>query len=648
MNMIKRLRDYVRRLCSICFEHAFSSKCALRSIRGFIDFSSMRKSMNLRSRLLFLFLALTLLPLSLQGAMSYAHFSQTLDRKTEQFTIDMVRQINTNLNRMLKDFERLSLLPLYDQTVLDILREYDGPMGSGTWAKSDNYLKMKLYTSAQAYDRPEIRGIHLLSNSGILFSNLDSLAVKPVWDGSRESWFAELRDTEGKWRLLPPHVPGYYAGEQEVQYITVGRELRDPGTLRRLGYILIDIRPEAFGQLLSNLNFEQKASLMIVDSQQRLIFERASTEGLFAYGPLLSQGKFKNDADQKVELDGQSYLHVRHVSGYSGLSVISLTPIAVIQKESREMLTFTMGLALLCMAAVATLAVLISYRVTRPLIRLKHHMIRVEQGDFSQRVAHYSNDELGQISRGFNRMMEEIHRLFREVYLLEIQEREAELSALQSQINPHFIYNTLESINMMAIRERHAEVSAMVTALGKLLRYTIDKADRMVPLREELAFVDAYVRIQQVRYNGELEIIYDIEEEVHDCPIPKLLLQPLVENAICHGIEGKSTSGSESGIIWVSAVLFDQELLISVRDNGKGMEQDELDRLNASVSGQVMEQPQPSNPILHRHAGDSLGLHNIAQRLRLIYGEDSGLSVDGSPGQGLVVTLSIHLQPKGD
>ncbi|PYE47291.1 sensor histidine kinase [Paenibacillus barcinonensis] len=607
------------------------------------------KGINLRTKLLVLFLALTLLPLSLQGVMSYSHFSQTLDRKTEQFTIDMVRQINTNLNRMLKDFERLSLLPLYDQTVLDILREYDGPMGSGTWAKSNDYLKMKLYTSAQAYDRPEIRGIHLLSNSGILFSNLDSLTVKPVWDGSRESWFAELRDTEGKWRLLPPHVPGYDVGEREAEYITVGRELRDPGTLRRLGYILIDIRPEAFGQLLSNLNFEQKASLMIVDSQQRLMFERASTEGLYAYKLLLSDGKNlpNNTENQKVELDGQSYLHVRHVSGYSGLSVISLTPIAVIQKESREMLTFTMGLALLCMAAVATLAVLISYRVTRPLIRLKHHMIRVERGDFSQRVAHYSNDELGQISRGFNRMMEEIHRLFHEVYLLQIQEREAELSALQSQINPHFIYNTLESINMMAIRERHAEVSVMVTALGKLLRYTIGQADRMVTLREELAFVDAYVRIQQVRYNGKLKIIYDMEEEVNDCMVPKLILQPLVENAICHGIEGQQTGGEEGGIIWVSAVLFDQELLISVRDNGKGMEQDELDRLNASVSGQVMEQSQPSNPILHRHAGDSLGLHNIAQRLRLIYGEDSGLSVDGSAGQGLVVTLSIHLHSKG-
>ncbi|KAA2301233.1 HAMP domain-containing protein, partial [Clostridioides difficile] len=175
-------------------------------------------------------------------------------------------------------------------------------------------------------------------------------------------------------------------------------------------------------------------------------------------------------------------------------------PIAVIQKESGEMLTFTIWFAVLCMAGIAILAVLLSYRITQPLIRLKHHMIRVEQGDFSQRVAHFSSDEFGQISRGFNRMMEEIHRLFNEVFLLGIQEREAELSALQSQMNPHFIYNTLESINMMAIRQKHAEVSDMVTALGRLLRYTIDKVDRMVPLGEELAFVQSYVRIQQVRY----------------------------------------------------------------------------------------------------------------------------------------------------
>ncbi|MEK4271978.1 sensor histidine kinase [Paenibacillus sp. FSL R7-0026] len=597
------------------------------------------KNVNLRTKLLLLFLALTLLPLSLQGMMNYKHFSQTMDRKTEQFTIELVRQINANLNRLLKDFERLSLLPLYDQMVLGILGKYNAPMGSGTWARSEDYLKMKLYTSGQAYDRPEIRGIHLISNSGILFSNLDSLAVKPVWDSRQDDWFAELEDSEGTWRLLPPHQPGYYTGGQQESYISVGRVLRDPGTLQRLGYILIDIRLEAFGQLLSNLNYEQDASLMIVDSKQRLLFERTSTGGMSAYDQLLMQGQLQSYAgNQKVVLDGQPYLYVQHHSSYSGLSVISLTPIAVIQKESGEMLTFTIWFAVLCMAGIAILAVLLSYRITRPLIRLKHHMIRVEQGDFSQRVSHFSSDEFGQISRGFNRMMEEIHRLFNEVFLLGIQEREAELSALQSQMNPHFIYNTLESINMMAIRQKHAEVSDMVTALGKLLRYTIDKVDRMVPLGEELAFVQSYVRIQQVRYDGKLKIIYDIEEGITEYLIPKLVLQPLVENAVYHGIEGQE----KGGVIWVSALKFDHELLISVRDNGKGMTQAKIDELNESIS------KQPSNEALRCHAGDSLGLNNIAQRLRLMYGEGGSLSIDGSPGQGLVVTISIQLLPKGD
>lgn len=597
------------------------------------------KNVNLRTKLLLLFLALTLLPLSLQGVMNYKHFSQTMDRKTEQFTIDMVRQINANLNRLLKDFERLSLLPLYDQMVLGILDKYNASMGSGTWARSEDYLKMKLYTSGQAYDRPEIRGIHLISNSGILFSNLDSLAVKPVWDSRQDDWFAELEDSEGTWRLLPPHQPGYYTGGQQESYISVGRVLRDPGTLQRLGYILIDIRLEAFGQLLSNLNYEQDASLMIVDSKQRLLFERTSIGGMSAYDHLLMQGQLQSYAgNQKVVLDGQPYLYVQHHSSYSGLSVISLTPIAVIQKESGEMLTFTIWFAALCMVGIAILAVLLSYRITRPLIRLKHHMIRVEQGDFSQRVSHFSSDEFGQISRGFNRMMEEIHRLFNEVFLLGIQEREAELSALQSQMNPHFIYNTLESINMMAIRQKHAEVSDMVTALGKLLRYTIDKVDRMVPLGEELAFVQSYVRIQQVRYDGKLEIIYDIEEGIIEYLIPKLVLQPLVENAVYHGIEGQENGG----VIWVSALKFDHELLISVRDNGKGMAQAKIDELNESIS------KQPSNEALRCHAGDSLGLNNIAQRLRLMYGEGGSLSIDGSPGQGLVVTISIQLLPKGD
>lgn len=595
--------------------------------------------MNLRTKLLLLFVFLILFPLCLQGIATYRHFSSTVDQKTEQFTIDIVRQINANLDRLMKDYERLSLMPLYDEMVLKILSKYDGEMGSATWASSDDYMKMKLYTSAQAYDRAEIRGIHFVSNSGILFSNVDSMAVESVWDGRQDEWFDEVSRSDGAWMLVPPHMPSYYSGGNATEpYITAARMIREPNTLKRLGYILIDIKLDAFRNILSNLNFEQDASLIIMDAQKRLLFERKSGSGISAYEDLLQHDQLrKYGSNQKIELGDQQYLYVQHHSDYSGLSVISLTPIKVIQKESRELWKYTLVFAVLCLAIVTLLAVAISYRITRPLIELKKKMVGVEQGDFNKRVSTFGNDEFGQLGRGFNKMMEEINRLFNEVFVLGIREKEAELSALQSQINPHFIYNTLESISMMAIRKNNVEVSDMVSALGKLLRYTIDKVDRLIPLKEEIRFVQSYVQIQQLRYGGRLRVEYEIDDDIVDIHIPKLILQPLVENALYHGIDGEERGGT----IWISALRFENELLITVRDDGKGLTETEIEELNTKI------RTQPSYQSWRREGQHGLGLSNIAQRIMFIYGEQGDLTVDGSLGQGLAVTITIRLQETG-
>ncbi|QJD87756.1 sensor histidine kinase [Cohnella herbarum] len=596
------------------------------------------RELNLRTKLLLLFVFLILFPLSLQGIVTYRHFSDTVDRKTEQFTIDIVRQINANMDRLLKDYERLSLMPLYDEMVLKILSKYDGEMGSASWASSDDYMKMKLYTSAHAYDRAEIRGIHFVSNSGILFSNVDSMAVDSVWDSRQDEWFAEVNRSDGAWMLIPPHMPSYYSGTSTEPYITVARMIREPNTLKRLGYILIDIKLDAFRNILSNLNFEQDANLIIMDSQKRLLFERKSGTEISAYDDLLQHDQLrKNGGNQKIELGGQHYLYVQHHSNYSGLSVISLTPIKVIQKESRELWTYTLWFAVLCLAIVTILAVGISYRITRPLIELKKKMVGVEQGDFNKRVSTFGHDEFGQLGRGFNKMMEEINRLFNEVFVLGIREKEAELSALQSQINPHFIYNTLESISMMAIRKNNAEVSDMVSALGKLLRYTIDKVDRQVPLKEEIRFVQSYVQIQQMRYGERLRVEYEIDEDIVDIPIPKLILQPLVENALYHGIEAEENGGT----IWISALRFENELLITVRDDGKGLTETEIEQLNLKI------RTQPSYQSWRREGQSGLGIPNIAQRIMFIYGERGDLTIDGSLGQGLAVTITIRIQETG-
>lgn len=599
--------------------------------------SHLRES-KMRVKLLILFTVLILLPLILQGAVTYRHFSSTMNDKTEQYTIDIAGQVNANLDRLLKDLERLSLMPLYDEMVLTILAKYNGTMGSGTWALSDDYLKMKQYTSAQAYDRPEIRGIHLISNSGILFSSVDAMAIGAVWDGTRDEWFRKLELSDGEWQLIPPHAPSYYSRADRTEYISVARVIREPKTLEKLGYIVIDANLEAFGGIMANLNVEKTASLMIVDEQQELLYERVPEDGNSAFGQLTLHERLPQLASGQSEaLNGIDYLFVRHHSAYSGLSVIGLTPIGVIQKESRELMMFTLWLALMCVAIAMILAVMMSYRMTRPLIELKNNMTRVEQGDFNKRVSPLSNDEFGQLGRGFNKMMDEINRLFHEVFVLGIREKEAELSALQSQINPHFIYNTLESINMMAVQRKHAEVSDMVSALGKLLRYTIDKAGRLVKLQEEIDFVDSYVRIQQVRYGGRLQVIYDIEEGLEKFRVPKLMIQPLVENAVYHGLDGRE----DGGVIWISALRFENELLITVRDNGKGMDEDGIQALNMEISRQ------PSYESLQRSEQDELGLHNICQRIKLLYGEGGNMTVDGSPGQGIAVTIAITLTEEG-
>ncbi len=598
----------------------------------------------MRTRLLIIFIILTLFPLSLNGIVTYKHFSSTMDRKTEQYTVDIVRQINANLDWLFKDMQRLSLMPLYDQQVLSILKKYDGDTDSTVWASSDDYQKMKLYTSAQSYNRKEIKGIHLVSNSGVFFSNNDSMAVTSVWDSSQDEWFDEVEQSDGNWILIPQHQPSYYNEKSKATVVSVARVLREPNSLERLGVIIIDIHLSAFQTLLNNLDFESNANLIMIDRKQRLIFEQKNGEGFPSYQDLLAQdfGIVANQAQgnhnlnisngsRKISLNGESYMLVMHDSAFTGLSVISLVPTIEIQKESLELGKFTLWFAVICVIVVALLSVWLAYNLARPLIDLKQKMVRVEQGKFDQRITELYNDELGQLGRGFNKMMDEIDRLFKEVYLLGIREKEAELAALQSQIHPHFIYNTLESISMLAIRKNASEVSDMVSALGRLLRYTIDRADRLVPLYEELHFVQSYVQIQQMRFGERLQVEYDIADDVESFMVPKLLIQPLVENAIHHGIDPRP----EGGKIWISTVRFEQELLITVRDDGVGMNEDEMASLNRAIREQPSAQSWQS-----KHG---LGLSNIYQRILFIYGEQGDMSIDGSPGGGVAVTVTIPI-----
>ncbi|WP_261381565.1 sensor histidine kinase [Paenibacillus cremeus] len=593
--------------------------------------------LSLRNKIMIIFLLLIAFPLTIQGMITYYDYSSSLERRTADYTVQIADQVNRNLDRTLIELQRLSLMPLYDQQLLAILRQYSQPGLRQQRPTLEEMEKMSQYISGAAYNRPEVKGIQFITGSGYIFSNVDPNLISFYIDPQKESWYPRVKEADGAFVVIPTHAPSYYFTDGQ-SYFSVARLIREPNTNNVLGMMKIDLKLDVFRQILANLKFADEGSFMVVNGSNEPFFEES--KNIFTDTvELVHSGRFPNETrSDTIEIKGKKVLAVVDYSAYSGLKVISLIPIEALLKETIRLRNFTMGLAGVCLISGGLLAIYFSFRITEPLLKLKQKMFRVEQGHFNESVPVLSFDEIGQLGKGFNRMVEEINRLVNEVYVIGLREKEAELAALQSQINPHFIYNTLESINMMAVRGRNAEASEMVTALGKLLRYTVDKYDRCVSLEEELNATASYVKILQVRYGERLEVIFDVEEGLQQAAVPRLIFQPLVENAIYHGIG----DCEEGGTVWITAARFENDLLLSVRDNGRGLTERELERIQQSLQ----EPDYPSWESGGRRRG-GLALRNISQRIILMFGQTYELHIDGSPGEGTAVTLTIPISLEG-
>ncbi|MDF2684523.1 MAG: two-component sensor histidine kinase [Brevibacillus sp.] len=592
---------------------------------------------TLRVKMLTLFLCLIAIPLSLQGMITYSKFSTSTEERTSEYTAQIVHQINRNLDRNMEEMKRLSLMPLYDNSVLSILRELHSNTQTPPYLSAEKRQKMTLFISSLSYSRPEVKGIQIMSQNGMIFSNLDPSTMKAQVNLREEAWYSRVIAGNGASVIIPQHRPGYYVDSSEDMYFSVARLLREPNTNLPLGIIKIDMKMEMIDQILANMPFTKEGSLIIVNQQNELFFEKRENENTPGYVTLLQETKGLSQdlrEEKTMRMQGQRFLLIDNESASTGLKVISIIPVESLLKDSNALRSFTIFIAAIFLVVAGGLASYFAYSLSKPLVQLKEKMLQVEQGHFHERVPVVSEDEIGKLSEQFNHMVEEINRLVNEVYVISLREREAELAALQSQIHPHFIYNTLEAINMMAIRAGNYDVSDMVSSLGKLMRYTVERGDGFVQLSQELESLASYVRIQQTRLGDRIQVEMEVDESVLDTPIPKLLLQPFVENAIYHGIERQEHGGT----IWLKVARDGQDLQISVRDNGKGMSEQELTRLRA-----IVRIPFHQNEVTNSHRTGT-ALRNIYQRITLLYGEGYNLLMDSQAGHGSIFSLRIPLE----
>jgi two-component system sensor histidine kinase YesM len=593
----------------------------------------------LRAKFMILFCLLITIPFLVIGMITYKKYSAGVERNTSELTYQLVDQMNVGLDRYVKEIERLTLMPLYDDSIMRILKNHRENVSESPYLTSDETSKMNLFISSLSFDRSEIESIAIYTNDGSIFSNLDQ-SVNTRWrEPEGYAWMDAVREEDGGLVIVPPHVSDYYVVPKSV--ISIARVIREPYTNKTLGMIKVDLTTQGFESILSSASLAGSGRIVITDREARLIFANAGAgaEEYRSAGDEVSgtdAGGSKSGAEAAHGgVPGDTFISASTESDYTGLRVTAMMPLRELRKEARELSEFTLIVSVIALAAACALAILSAGRLVKPIAHLHAKMRQVKRGQFQERAVVSSNDEIGQLTEGFNAMIGEIDRLVKEVYETRLRERESELSALQSQIHPHFLYNTLEMMNMLALQGNGGQLSVIATSLGKLLRYTVDNKERRVFLQDELRFVESYLQIQALRLGDALRVSVRVDSSYDRCIVPKLLLQPLVENVIEHAM------GAAPVHLRISARVDGDDLIVTVQDDGMGMSPERKARLEREMNEPEQARAAEGNPQgSFGRVQKGFALRNVHQRIRLLHGEPHGITIDQS-AEG--VTFDIRL-----
>jgi two-component system sensor histidine kinase YesM len=573
---------------------------------------------SIRTKFLILFCLLITLPFLFSGFLTYQKYSSNVERDAQAYSEQIAEQVAINLERYVKEMDRITLALYYDSDVMQILDNRKGTPQSGNYLTIDERRKMNQLISSVSIDRTEIEGVFIFALDGSLFSNL-SETIRGNWEPNSNTWMRQVKLKDGGLVIIPPVKGSYYLeGPREV--LSLARLIKDPVTTADLGYVKIDLTSKGFEKIISSVRVTPNSKLYVFNDDLQQLY------------PFTGQG---SDSYRDIVDEHTDHLIIsEHASDYGGMRVVSVVPRDDVLEDARQLTSFTLWISVAALILAYLSAMLTSNTFVKPINHLLKKMRRVQNGDFQGRAEIHSRDEVGLLTEGFNTMVSQLEIMIKEMYELRLREKDSELSALQSQINPHFLYNTLESISMFAHKEKNEELSHVITSLGKLLRYTVNNKERFMTLREELAFVEHYLNIQTFRLDDKLttEISSDFSHEL--AIVPKLILQPLVENAIEHGLSHTSLK------ITIMTKVIDQDLFIFVMDNGKGIAPEH----KKEVETKIYESTPASPDLLAEKLTKGFAMRNIHQRLKILYGGSYGLKIEETRASGTSIYIRIPFQ----
>jgi two-component system, sensor histidine kinase YesM len=578
---------------------------------------------SLLSKLLIGMLISAVIPLTVSIGISYRTTSSSVKSQIIDLNQHAMDSSAYYIKRYLDDLNRISLSFYLDPTLMSYLRttspiDYNGRL----------YISNQVYTIYK--ERPEFRAVRFTSsNTGDVFMNSAFLRLG-------EAYNLDTGSTPETDRAGWTETHGFEAVSIDGEtLLAFHKPIIDYPRTTLLGVLSLYVGPDEIERLIrpSDKNGESADERVFatIRSDRQLLY--ASDRDANAQLPVsMQEGHIPEEAGSRgyrdAGLDGQSGVMIYVTDAYKGVpfTVIKFIPSSVVNAAANLALKQSLIIPILTTAIVLVCAFLLSYMLIAPVKRLVRSIAQVQSGNFVMQPVPYRQDELGVLEQRFQSMVRGLDDLMNKEYRHRLELTTAQLKMLQAQINPHFLYNSLQSISTLALRHGSEEINDRIAELGSIMRYSMDIGTETVPLQQEIEHIEHYLSLQTGRFKNKLSYTLSCDPEARLIEVPKMIMQPLVENSIIHGIE----QGNGSGTIHIGIELAD-ELVIRVMDNGRGMTDSMMDRIKREYGGRQLAAGQEQG----------IGLLNVLERLRLRYDQGFGWEIRSLPYEATVITLRI-------
>lgn len=548
------------------------------------------------------------------GGALYLRFLNSTEEVVSKNNQAIIEQVNLNLDSYLRNMMKISDTIYYraikktDMAVENIKKEMDLIYE----ANKDNLISITLF-----------------SEYGEIIDSYPIQQLKSNIDPRNNDWFQNAKNKKENLHFSTPHVQNlfYDPNYKYTWVVSLSRavEITKSGKTSS-GVLLVDMNFSGIEQICKNVEVSKNGYVYLIDTDGEIIYHPRQQ---LIYSNLITENNYEaakfEDGNHIENFEGNKRLVTVKTVGYTGWKLVAISPMSDVTAGYYEFRVFAIFIMIFAIFILISINMFVSSRIANPIRALEKAVKEFESGVVSLNIPESGSYEIQHLAKAIKSMVNQMNLLMENIMIEQEAKRKSELNALQAQINPHFLYNTLDSIIWMIENENYDGAIIMVTALARFFRISLSKGKNVITVRDELEHARNYLTIQNIRYKNKFSYSIDADEETLDLTSIKLIIQPLIENAIYHGMEYMSGEGD----ILVKSYKKNEDLYIDIIDNGLGMLQEVADKL---LTEEVNNQ---------QRKGSGIGLKNVHERIKLYFGEEYGLEVYSEPDEG--TTIRIHM-----